>query len=95
MLIQDMNHIEVAQAEIVGGTNAAAKRLGFDISNKFTADVRGNVYFNADIATAGAAADAIGGPNYLAYTKADTSSFTAPGVSSSVSGSASALLPKH
>jgi hypothetical protein len=95
MLIQDMNHIEVAQAEIVGGTNAAAKRLGFDINNKFNATVRGSVYFNADIATAGAAADAVGGPAYLAYTKADSSTFVAPGVSSSLSGSASALLPKH
>jgi ABC-type lipopolysaccharide export system ATPase subunit len=94
MLIQDMNHIEVAQTEIVGG-NGAAKRLGFDINNSFTANVRGNVKFNADIATAGAAADAVGGPGYLAFTKSDTATFVAPGVSSSLSGSASALLPKH
>jgi hypothetical protein len=94
MLIQDMNHIEVAQTEIVGG-NSAAKRLGFNIDNSFNATVRGNVKFNADIATAGAAADAVGGPAYLAYTKADTATFVAPGVSSSLSGSASALLPKH
>jgi hypothetical protein len=94
MLIQDMNHIEVAQSEVVGG-NAAAKRIAFITSNAYNANITGTVKFDADIATAGAAADAVGGPGYIAFNKADSSTFTAPGVGSAISTSASSLRRIH
>jgi hypothetical protein len=92
MLIQDMNHIEVAQAEILG---ASGRSLSFGSNNTFDAKVRGNVRFNGDVATIGGAADAIGGPGYRAFTKIDGETFVRPGVSSSTLTSASALLPNH
>jgi hypothetical protein len=95
MLIQDMNHIEVAQAEIVGG-NAAAKRVAFNTSNTFYTGIQSNVQLgNTGSATAGAAADAISSMSPFTYAKADASSFQRDGVSSAVATSASAIQYPH
>jgi hypothetical protein len=94
MLIQDMNHIEAAQTEIIGG-NAAAKRISFITSNTFNTNVRGRVDFDSDIASYGTAADAIGGPDFIAFAKADGSSFTGPGVASAVATGVSSLKRRH
>ena len=91
MLIQDMNHIEVAQTEVVGG-NAAARRIGFSTTNTFNTNIRNNVNLGgAASATAGAAADAISNISLLTFSKADSSAFVRDGASSSISTSAAAI----
>jgi hypothetical protein len=89
MIIQDLNHIEAAQEEIVG---ARGNKVAFSTTNLFNTSIKNRVDLGgANSATAGAGAEAISDFSLLTYAKADTRTVSRDGVSGAISTSASAI----
>jgi hypothetical protein len=94
MLIQDMNHIEVAQTEIVGAGGSGTNKFNnsFFTSNSFLTEIKNDIQLGGTAsASFGAAADASSNYSLLTYSKADGGARVADGRSSSFATGAAAV----
>jgi hypothetical protein len=91
MLIQDMNHIEVASEEIVGGTGNTYNN-SFSSFNGFTTDINNFVNLGgAASATAGSGATAQSNRSLLVYTKNDAGARVTDGFATGFATAAAAI----
>lgn len=97
MIIQDINHIEVTQEEVVGATGRPpVVSNGFFTFNGFSTEIKNNINLGgASSATAGAVADASSNFSLLNYAKADSGARTVDGRASAFSTSAAATQYYH
>jgi hypothetical protein len=91
MLIQDMNHIEAAQTEIVGGFNNSFNN-SFATTNSFLTEIKNDIQLGTTAsASFGAVADASSSRSLLTYSKADGGARVTDGRSSSFATGAAAI----
>jgi hypothetical protein len=98
MLIQDMNHIEVAQTEIVGagGSGSNSFNNSFSTTNSFLTEIKNDIQLGRTAsASFGSAADASSNMSVITFSKADGGARVIDGRSSSFATGAAAIQYGH